>query len=85
MENKDNRTLAELAKEALDVQDACNLSGVVHAWSRAITRLREVTGALSTTVINEHPINKVPIAERLALSVHQSIKAYRGKRSVANG
>lgn len=54
---EDNRTLRELAKEALDVQDACNLSGVVHGWSRAITRLRELLGRVGTDELNSHPIN----------------------------
>lgn len=48
------RTLKELAKEALDVQDACNLSGVVHAFSRAMTDLgQHVQG---TEARNRHPV-----------------------------
>jgi hypothetical protein len=53
------KTIAELAKEALDVQDACNLSGVVHSFSRAITDLREIARAEGwecTDKINQHPI-----------------------------
>ncbi len=56
------RTLAQLAKEALEVQVACNLSGVVHGWSRAITELREVLrseGIEDTAIINTHSINKL--------------------------
>jgi hypothetical protein len=53
----DQRTLAQLATEALQVQDACNLSGVVHAWSRSIRRLREIRPELGTDAINKHPIN----------------------------
>lgn len=58
-ENTDNRTMAGLAKEALAVQDACNLSGVVHAFSRSIRRLRELAkaeGIESTDAINRHCI-----------------------------
>lgn len=56
------RTLKELAQEALDVQDACNLSGVIHGWSRSITDLRAIvekeTGAsFSTDTLNRHPVN----------------------------
>jgi hypothetical protein len=54
----DERTLRDLALEALAVQDACNLSGVVHSWSRSISRLREL-GVSNTIDINHHPINKL--------------------------
>jgi hypothetical protein len=53
------KTIKELAKEALDVQNACNLSGVVHGFSRAITDLRaclEAEGKGGTQAVNEHPI-----------------------------
>lgn len=52
----DTRTLQQLAKESLDVQDACNLSGVVHGFSRSITRLRELLPNAGTDDINTHPI-----------------------------
>jgi len=54
------RTMRDLAQEALDVQDACNLSGVVHSWSRAITDLRallEDEKGFSTQKLNTHPVN----------------------------
>jgi hypothetical protein len=53
------RTIKELAQEAYDVQDACNLTGVVHAFSRAMTDLREIAraeGWESTEKLNTHPI-----------------------------
>jgi hypothetical protein len=57
------RTIQDLAKEALQVQDACNLSGVVHGFSRAVTELREILratgGDLSTDAVNQHPICKM--------------------------
>lgn len=64
MENgkpEDNRTLADLAREALQVQDACNLSGVALGFSRAVSRLRELleseaNGRVSTDRINRHPV-----------------------------
>lgn len=58
-EAPDTRTMTDLAKEALQVQDACNLSGVVHSFSRAITRLRallEAEGKGGTDAVNRHPI-----------------------------
>lgn len=65
------RTMEELAKEALDVQDACNLSGVIHAWSRSITNLRELLFQArgqrmpDTDAVNTHPINKL-FADKVA-------------------
>ena len=50
------RTIQQLAQQALDVQDACNLSGVVHGFSRAITELRELFPDKGTDWFNEHPI-----------------------------
>ncbi len=52
------RTERELLAEALAVQDACNLSGVVHSYSRAMTDLwdlaRRVGGG--TEWVNTHPV-----------------------------
>lgn len=53
----DNRTLRDLCQDVLSVQDACNLSAVVHAWSRSIIRLRQVLDNPGTEVVNNHPIN----------------------------
>jgi len=57
-------TEAELIKVAIDVQDACNLSGVVHSFSAAITRLRQIFDdrsentdfTYSTTDLNRHQV-----------------------------
>lgn len=54
------RTYEELIKEALDIQNASNLSGVVHTFSRAITDLREILskeGKFSTEAMNGHPVS----------------------------
>jgi hypothetical protein len=53
------RSWKELAKEALDIQNACNLSGLVHTFSSTIRELRcrlEDEGAFSTDALNTHPI-----------------------------
>ncbi len=53
------KTIKDLAQEAINVQDACNLSGVVHGFSRAITDLRahlEQEPGFSTDKLNTHPI-----------------------------
>jgi hypothetical protein len=57
----DTRTMADLAREALQVQDACNLSGVVLSFGRAVCRLRhllEEQGNGGTLAVNRHPICK---------------------------
>lgn len=57
------KTMQELAKDAMQVQDACNLSGVVHGWSRAmkdlIQNLRDSGQYTGTDQINSHPINRM--------------------------
>jgi hypothetical protein len=52
-----SRTLKELAQEAIGIQDAVNLSGLVHAWSKAVTELREACPDLGTSSINFHAVN----------------------------
>jgi hypothetical protein len=37
-----SRTLKQLAQESLDVQDACNLSGVLHGAYEAMLSLRKL-------------------------------------------
>lgn len=57
MNPEDTRTLGQLAREALLAHNACNLSGVVHSWSRAVKRLRELCPDLGTDAVNTHPLN----------------------------
>jgi len=49
-----SRTIQQLAQEALDVQDACNLLAVVNGMSRAIKELREICAGWHT--VDSHPI-----------------------------
>ena len=74
---EDTRTLAQLAQEAIDIQNACNLSGLVHGWSRSISRLRKLCPDLDTNGINRHPINFL-WADKLAdlAGVSGAIMAY---------
>jgi len=46
--------LAKLAHNAIQVQDACNLSGVAHGFARAMSALCDL--GLSTDERNTHPI-----------------------------
>ena len=58
-------------EEALQVQDACNLSGVAHALSRALTvviwpEVREQGGG--TEQVNTHPAVVLYVAQLVFLS-----------------
>lgn len=62
------RTMKDLAKEALGIQDACNLSGIVHSFSRAMTDLRMIArteGWEGTDKLNQHHIS-VLFADKIA-------------------
>jgi hypothetical protein len=55
------RTVQQAAQQALDVQDACNLSGVVLAFGEVLTDTlwpvaREI--GQGTDWVNQHPISK---------------------------
>lgn len=57
--SKDERTLGQLAAEALAVQDASNLRGVLFGFSRSLARLNVLLGEPATVRLNEHPIAKL--------------------------
>jgi len=54
-EEDHGENLKKAYRDALAVQDACNLSGVVNAFSRALSALHEVQ--LGTDEIRQHPIS----------------------------
>jgi len=56
-------------QSALDVQDACNLSGVVHSLSRILPKIREDNP--STGLVNEHPIVVLYVNKLASLSRQQ--------------
>lgn len=51
---KPPRTLQELARECIEVQDACNLVAVAQAFGRAMVELSE--HGLDTMAVRNHPI-----------------------------
>lgn len=56
------RSWKELAEEALAVQDACNLPGVVNAFGRALKDVRtrlEMEGTLGNEAVHLHPVCKL--------------------------
>ncbi len=50
------KSMQGLAKDALYCLDACNLSGVVHSYSRVLTQLRELAPDQGTEFYNTHPV-----------------------------
>ena len=58
-------------RQAIDVQDACNLSGVVHTFSKVMTKIWEearTTGSASTEWVNQHPISVLYASKILSLT-----------------
>ncbi len=68
---EDVRTEEELIKEAIEVQNACNLSGVVNSFSRAVSRLwkiaNETTGG-GTNWVNTHRVSRLYASKIQSLS-----------------
>lgn len=64
------RTEQELIKEALEVQNACNLSGVVHSFSKAMSDLWELANkeGKGTTWVNTHRVSRLFADKILSLS-----------------
>lgn len=58
MNTNEPRSIADLAREALAVQDACNLSGVAFGFARAVHDLcaHAAAGRHDTAWKNSHPI-----------------------------
>ena len=59
------RTLREMAQMALAVQDACNLSSVVHSFSEVMADLGRHPECTGTDWKNRHPI-AVMFASKIA-------------------
>lgn len=64
------RPIHELAQEALDVQDACNLTAVVRAFQQALEDLWQHALACGhgTDWVNQHPITKAYSSKLMSLS-----------------
>lgn len=83
------RTEKELVQEALDVQDACNLSGVVYSFSRALSELRALRPNDGTDEINNHIISVLYSSKIESLtgssSAEQFSIAYRKATNIIQG
>lgn len=67
-------TYKELAQQSLDIQDACNLSGVVHALSRGMEVLWAEAHRIEqgTEWVNKHPIVTLFLDKLASLNGTQS-------------
>lgn len=65
------RTLQELAQEALDVQNACNLCGVAQGFARTMIDLGKYVQTASDEM-NHHPIAQLWIDKMCSLCGIQS-------------
>jgi hypothetical protein len=83
------KTLQDLAKEALAVQDACNLSGVVHGFARCMSTMCEMN--MDTDTRNGHPITLLWVDKVAHLSGYKQdysakiMDAYSAVQKIANG
>lgn len=75
------RTLRELAKEALSIQDACNPIALANGYGRSIADLREALGVAGlpadSAAIKHHAINQLWISKLVSLS-HYNDAAFGG-------
>jgi hypothetical protein len=71
-------TMKEAAQMALDVQDACNLSGVVHGFSRVMTFLSDEANRTGkgTEWKNHHPIAALFSSKIASLTLSESMRLF---------
>ena len=61
--------LAQLAQEALDVQNASNLCGIAQSFARAMVELNTISGGYGgTDWVNQHPITRLWISKFMSLA-----------------
>ena len=80
------RTIQELAVEAVAVQSACNLSGVVYSFAAVLHELWEHAsrGGHGTDWVNQHPITQAFVGKLVSLSCPQGEgDAYRQVMALA--
>ena len=74
------RTWKELASDALQVQDACNLSGVVQSFARVVTEVRrrlDFEGNCGTDAVNTLPVCVLYSSKIGSLTSSESARAFR--------
>lgn len=81
-------TMQEAAKLALDVQDACNLSGVVKTFAKVLDTIWDEAHkqGRGTDFVNTHPITVLFVSklESLSMSDYRFAEAYSSCRKMTN-
>jgi hypothetical protein len=82
------QTTQHAAQAALDVQDACNLSGVVRSFVEAIDAIRRDPAFTGTDFVNQHPIaqlfaSKIEDLTRVNYDTMTFSKAYDACKALA--
>ncbi|HEC72586.1 MAG: hypothetical protein ACTSW7_00660 [Candidatus Thorarchaeota archaeon] len=59
LDEEDKEKLRNICQTALDVQNASNLSGVIHSFSKVMTELWDIATSLNkgTDWVNTHPVS----------------------------
>ena len=73
MKIEDAKKLLRIYRDALQVQDACNLEGVLHGFSRHITDLRHLEKPGCTDEINQHAVCFMFSYKIAALNGHEPL------------
>jgi hypothetical protein len=86
------KTMQQLCRDAILVQDACNLSGVVHSFSAAMTDLRAHLSTqpdFSTDKLNRHPVAQMYASKIASLTGCEDARSFTNAYSecddIANG
>lgn len=73
------------AKDAITVQNACNLGGVVHAFDRVVTTLQEASHVLGkgTEWVNRHPVVRLFLEQLVHLNCGCTVHEVDGMPQIA--
>jgi hypothetical protein len=82
METKTTHSLRELAQDALDMQDACNLCGVAQDFAKAMLELGEHCPE-GTKQRNTHPVTKLWVDKLISLSGQADMDTYNTVKVLA--
>ena len=75
----DERLSAKDYQDAVYAQDACNLSGIVHTFSRVMTKIwaeARATGNDNTDWVNMHPIAVLYASKVGSLANSEDMRSY---------
>lgn len=67
-----------LIQEALQVQNACNLSGILHSFVAVVQRLKELKPDYSTDAISQHRACKLFADKIISLTGHTELSDWQG-------